>query len=207
MRKWIYLCSAIAAVVVGVAVGVMEASSQPAVRRTSQLEASAPAISKATSVSAREVSGRCEPNAPWCPARLPRARTTVVIAIDPSPPYFSRRCCYVLAGRHLIIKIHDPGFKLHGLVISPWSRPAFFLYNGEAVVRIGATTIGPPRNLDYQEQLTRMLLGARPVYEQPGRDWAEILELETRAPVVLSYGPTAADKTGPGPADICDLAA
>jgi hypothetical protein len=141
MRKWIYLCSAIAAVVVGVAVGVMEASSQPAVRRTSQLEASAPAISKATSVSAREVSGRYEPNAPWCPARSPRARTTVVIAIDPSPPYFSRRCYYVLAGRHLIIKIHDPGFKLHGLVISPWSRRAFFLYNGEAVVRIGATTI------------------------------------------------------------------
>lgn len=76
---------------------------------------------------------------------------------------------------------------------------------GRPVTRIAP---GPPQNLDYQEQLTRMLLGARPVYEQPGRDWAEIIELETGVPVVVrSYGPTAADKTGPGPADICDLAA
>jgi hypothetical protein len=141
MRKWIYLCSAIAAVVVGVAVGVMEVSPQPAVRRTSQLKANAPTVSKATAVSAWELRGRYEPHAPWCPARSPRARTTVVIAIDPSPPYFSRRCYYVVAGRHLIIKIHDPGFKLHGLVISPWRRPAFFLYDGVPVMRIGATTI------------------------------------------------------------------
>jgi hypothetical protein len=56
MGKWIYLCSAIAAVVVGVAVGVMEVSSHAAVRMTSQLEASAPAISKATAASAWELS-------------------------------------------------------------------------------------------------------------------------------------------------------
>jgi len=141
MRKWIYLCLAITAVVVGVAVGVVEVLFQPAVRRTSQLEASAPAVSKATAASVQGVSGRYEPHAPWCPARSSRARTTVVIAIDPSPPYFNRRCYYVLAGRHVIIKIHDPGFKLHGLVISPWSRPAFFLYDGQPVVRIGTTTI------------------------------------------------------------------
>jgi adenylosuccinate synthase len=67
---------------------------------------------------------------------------------------------------------------------------------GQPVTRLAP---GPARNLDYQEQLTRMLLGARPVYSQPGGEWAEIVEQETGAPVTLrSYGPTAADKTGTG---------
>jgi adenylosuccinate synthase len=56
---------------------------------------------------------------------------------------------------------------------------------------------GPARDLGYQQLLTEMLLTARPVYSQPGADWADLVEQETGAPVVLrSHGPTAADKTG-----------
>jgi adenylosuccinate synthase len=59
---------------------------------------------------------------------------------------------------------------------------------------------GPPRDLDYQERLTGMLLAARPVYSQPGGDWADVIQQETGVPVVLSsYGPTAADKIAAEP--------
>jgi adenylosuccinate synthase len=68
---------------------------------------------------------------------------------------------------------------------------------GHALTRLPP---GPARDLDYQQQLTAMLLTARPVYSHPGGDWAGLVEQETGAPVVLrSHGPTAADKTGPGP--------
>ena len=54
---------------------------------------------------------------------------------------------------------------------------------------------GPPRDLDYQEQLTHKLLAAQPIYSLADRDWADVIEQETGAPVVLrSHGPTTADK-------------
>ena len=54
---------------------------------------------------------------------------------------------------------------------------------------------GPPRDLAYQERLTRTLLDARPVYSNPSASWEEVVEAETGAPVTLrSYGPTAAAK-------------
>jgi adenylosuccinate synthase len=54
---------------------------------------------------------------------------------------------------------------------------------------------GPARDLRYQERLTAMLLGARPVYERPAGDWPGIVEDALGAPVALrSYGPTTADK-------------
>jgi adenylosuccinate synthase len=64
---------------------------------------------------------------------------------------------------------------------------------GRPVTRLAP---GPPRDLDYQEQLTGMLATARPAYSNPGGDWPQIVEQETGAPVVLrSHGPTAAEKT------------
>jgi Adenylosuccinate synthetase len=75
---------------------------------------------------------------------------------------------------------------------------------------------GPPRDLEYQESLTAMLLRARPVYDQPGRDpaagpatgpatgtaqtaeetWADAVAGILRAPVVIrSHGPAVTDKT------------
>ncbi len=55
---------------------------------------------------------------------------------------------------------------------------------------------GPPRDLGYQERLTRTLLEATPLYEKPAATWAELIEAEAGAPVtLLSCGPTAADKT------------
>jgi adenylosuccinate synthase len=54
---------------------------------------------------------------------------------------------------------------------------------------------GPPRDLTYQQQLTDLLLAARPVYENPGTDWADLIAQEAGAPVLVhSYGPTTADK-------------
>jgi adenylosuccinate synthase len=54
---------------------------------------------------------------------------------------------------------------------------------------------GPERDLGYQERLTGMLLGARPVYEDPGPDWPGLVEDVLDTPVALtSHGPTAADK-------------
>jgi len=64
--------------------------------------------------------------------------------------------------------------------------------DGQRVTRI---TPGPPRDLRWQEQLTGMLLRARPVYEDPEGDWPGVIEEVLGAPVVLrSYGPTAGDK-------------
>jgi adenylosuccinate synthase len=64
--------------------------------------------------------------------------------------------------------------------------------DGQTLTRI---TPGPPRDLQWQERLTGTLLRARPVYEDPGRDWPEVIEEMTGAPVVLrSSGPTARDK-------------
>jgi adenylosuccinate synthase len=63
---------------------------------------------------------------------------------------------------------------------------------GQSVTRLEP---GPPRDLDYQERLTRRLLDARPVCMEPTGSWEEIVAAETGAPVtLLSYGPTAADK-------------
>jgi adenylosuccinate synthase len=54
---------------------------------------------------------------------------------------------------------------------------------------------GPSNDLEYQERLTRMLLAARPTYSPVDGDWADVIEQETGAPVVLhSHGPTTADK-------------
>jgi adenylosuccinate synthase len=54
---------------------------------------------------------------------------------------------------------------------------------------------GPPRDLTYQQQLTDLLLAARPIYENPGTGWADLIEQEAGAPVLVhSYGPTIADK-------------
>lgn len=59
---------------------------------------------------------------------------------------------------------------------------------------------GPPRDLDHQERLTRMLLAAEPVYSPADGDWADVIARETGAPVVLrSHGPTAADKSASEP--------
>jgi adenylosuccinate synthase len=61
--------------------------------------------------------------------------------------------------------------------------------------RIGRVAPGPARDLEYQEQLTAMLLRARPVYTDPGGDWAGIVEQATGAAVILlSSGPKATDK-------------
>jgi adenylosuccinate synthase len=55
---------------------------------------------------------------------------------------------------------------------------------------------GLPRDLYQQEQLTRMLLAARPIYSLADADWPDVIEHETGAPVALSsHGPTTADKT------------
>jgi adenylosuccinate synthase len=59
---------------------------------------------------------------------------------------------------------------------------------------------GPPSDLEYQERLTQMLLAARPIYSPVDADWADVIEHETGAPVVLrSHGPTAADKSASEP--------
>ena len=67
--------------------------------------------------------------------------------------------------------------------------------NGLRLTRI---VPGPERDLRWQEGLTRTLLRARPVYDDPacgdpGQDWPGIFEEMLGAPVVLrSYGPTVA---------------
>ncbi len=53
---------------------------------------------------------------------------------------------------------------------------------------------GPERDLEWQERLTGMLLRARPVYEDPGRDWPGVIEDALGVPVALrSYGPVRSD--------------
>ena len=64
--------------------------------------------------------------------------------------------------------------------------------DGQRLTRI---TPGPERDLRWQEQLTGMLLRARPEYSDPGGDWPGVIEEVVGAPVVLrSYGPAAGDK-------------
>jgi adenylosuccinate synthase len=76
---------------------------------------------------------------------------------------------------------------------------------GQALTRLAP---GPAQDLDYQEQLTRLLQAAKPVYEQAGGDWASSVEQETGAPVMLrSYGPTAAGKSGRSQRSLRRLAA
>jgi adenylosuccinate synthase len=59
---------------------------------------------------------------------------------------------------------------------------------------------GPSSDLEYQERLTQLLLAARPIYSPVDGDWADVIEQETGAPVVLrSHGPTAADKSASEP--------
>jgi len=61
---------------------------------------------------------------------------------------------------------------------------------------------GPPRDLAYQERLTSMLLGARPVYGGApvgDADWCDAVAEIAGAPVSLrSYGPSAALKVSTG---------
>jgi adenylosuccinate synthase len=73
-----------------------------------------------------------------------------------------------------------------------------YLAGGQRVARI---VPGPDRDLAYQEGLTRMLLSARPVYDDHERigpdDWPHAVAEITGAPVaVRSYGPAAAAKAG-----------
>jgi adenylosuccinate synthase len=54
---------------------------------------------------------------------------------------------------------------------------------------------GQERDLTAQEEITRMLLGARPVLADPGDSWPSVAAQVLGAPVMLeSRGPTAADK-------------
>jgi adenylosuccinate synthase len=59
---------------------------------------------------------------------------------------------------------------------------------------------GPPRDLIYQEQLTKTLLTARPVYDQAAGpaadDWPDAVAEILHAPVTIrSHGPAVTDKT------------
>jgi hypothetical protein len=59
---------------------------------------------------------------------------------------------------------------------------------------------GQPRDLAYQEELTRMLTKAVPVYDDPApsteAEWRDQIEGILHAPVtVLSHGPAVTDKT------------
>jgi adenylosuccinate synthase len=61
--------------------------------------------------------------------------------------------------------------------------------------RLERITPGPEHDLRHQAELTRMLLGARPEYEQPGDPWPSVVEQVLGAPVVLeSRGPAPTDK-------------
>ncbi len=61
--------------------------------------------------------------------------------------------------------------------------------------RLDRIVPGPERDLGRQEQLTAMLLRARPNYEDPGGDWPAVVEDLLGAPVALrSYGPATASK-------------
>jgi adenylosuccinate synthase len=67
--------------------------------------------------------------------------------------------------------------------------------------RLARIVPGPERDLRWQERLTRMLLRAQPVYDDPGcdggRNWPGIFEEVLGAPVILrSYGPAADDQRG-----------
>jgi adenylosuccinate synthase len=54
---------------------------------------------------------------------------------------------------------------------------------------------GPERDLAWQEELTGLLLRARPGYEDPGADWPQVAAQVLGAPVMLvSHGPASTDK-------------
>jgi adenylosuccinate synthase len=66
--------------------------------------------------------------------------------------------------------------------------------DGERVERLAP---GPFADLGHQQALTARLLRAAPVYAAPAAPWAELVEGELGAPLVLAgRGPTAADKAG-----------
>jgi len=61
--------------------------------------------------------------------------------------------------------------------------------------RLDWITGGQERDLGRQEQLTRLLLRARPDYENPGGDWpARIAELLNVPVALASYGPATTAK-------------
>lgn len=79
---------------------------------------------------------------------------------------------------------------------------------GESAIRLGVircymtrhgpgpfVTEDPQHDLRWQEQLTGLLLHARPDYESPGGDWPATIAELLNAPVVLaSYGPAITAK-------------
>jgi adenylosuccinate synthase len=74
---------------------------------------------------------------------------------------------------------------------SPLRLCRSYQVGGQRLTRIAP---GPERDLQRQERLTSLLLRARPVYEDPGRDWAGVIEETLGAPVALrSYGPVRSD--------------
>lgn len=74
---------------------------------------------------------------------------------------------------------------------SPLRLCRSYQVGGQRLTRIAP---GPERDLQRQERLTRMLLRARPVYEDPGQDWPGVIEEALGAPVALrSYGPVRSD--------------
>lgn len=61
--------------------------------------------------------------------------------------------------------------------------------------RLDRITPGPEHDLGWQEQLTGLLLRARPEYEDPAPDWPATVSDVLNAPVtLLSHGPSATDK-------------
>jgi hypothetical protein len=143
MGKAIYLGAAFLAIgAAGAALGLIAVSSQSPAQRTAHLAGRRSGAQLAAPTDARKASQRPhQPQAPTCPARLPHARSSVMIAVHAAPPYFSRKCYYLIAGSHVIIKFRDPGFRLHGLVISRWNRPAIRFYHGEPVWQVSPWTI------------------------------------------------------------------
>ncbi len=54
---------------------------------------------------------------------------------------------------------------------------------------------GRTGDLEHQERLTKLLLRAHPIYDDPDSDWPEIAEVIIGAPAILcSFGPTRLDK-------------
>ena len=80
-----------------------------------QREPQAPSFELAAPTGAAKVShGLHEPQAPSCPARSPHAQSRVVIAVQAAPPYFNRKCYYLVSGPHVMIKVRDPNLRSTG---------------------------------------------------------------------------------------------
>ena len=74
---------------------------------------------------------------------------------------------------------------------SPLRLCQSYQVGGQRLTRLAP---GPEHDLQYQERLTRMLLRARPVYEDPGQDWPGVIEEALGAPVAIRCrGPARAD--------------